>query len=92
MGQPQSGPVPVVFNLYDQPVGGTLLYTESQTVQANAGLLDARIGSRYLFVGPGFGGTNFVNDIAMLRASAKRVGFCVRLYSKPLCSPGDFWA
>jgi hypothetical protein len=27
-----------------------------------------------------------------LASSAKRVGFCVREYSKPLCSPGPFCA
>lgn len=35
---------------------------------------DPRIGDQYLFVGPGFGGTNFGNDLAMLVASARQAG------------------
>src|SRR5436190_22091359 len=29
---------------------------------------------------------------ARFASSAKRVGFCVREYSKPLCAPGPAWA
>jgi len=35
---------------------------------------DPRIGGQYLFVGPGYGGTNFGNDLAMLVASAQQAG------------------
>jgi UDPglucose 6-dehydrogenase len=35
---------------------------------------DPRIGPKYLFVGPGFGGTEFVGDIAMLLATARQAG------------------
>src|SRR6516225_8750261 len=32
------------------------------------------------------------SSAARLASSAKRVGFCVREYSKPECRPGPFWA
>lgn len=35
---------------------------------------DSRIGPKYLFVGPGFGGSQFQKDIAMLLASAREAG------------------
>ncbi len=35
---------------------------------------DPRIGPRSLFVGPGFGGSGFQNDISMLLATAKKAG------------------
>jgi UDPglucose 6-dehydrogenase len=35
---------------------------------------DTRIGSKYLFVGPGFGGSHFNNDITMLLHSARECG------------------
>ena len=35
---------------------------------------DSRIGSKYLFVGPGFGGSHFNNDITMLLHSARECG------------------
>ncbi len=30
--------------------------------------------------------------LATARSKAKRVGLWLRLYSKPLCSPGEVWA
>jgi UDPglucose 6-dehydrogenase len=35
---------------------------------------DTRIGSKYLFVGPGFGGSHFQSDILMLLQTAREVG------------------
>jgi UDPglucose 6-dehydrogenase len=35
---------------------------------------DSRIGPKYLFVGPGFGGSQFQNDITMLLSTAREAG------------------
>jgi hypothetical protein len=44
-GVPVDGSVELEFNIYDDPTNGTVLFTETQTVQANAGALTAYLGS-----------------------------------------------
>lgn len=43
-GVPVDGSVELEFNIYDAETGGTALYTETQTVQADAGALTAYLG------------------------------------------------
>ncbi len=43
-GVPVDGDVELEFNIYDAATGGTVLYTETQTVQANEGALTAYLG------------------------------------------------
>lgn len=58
VGNPLNGTFGMTFKIYNAPSGGSLLWTESQTVSVNDGIFDVLLGSSTPIPGSVFTGSN----------------------------------